>query len=76
MSSFNAPDFSQRTLEVRHVNGEVAIYGSRHGLMRLVKLCEELIQRTPEGRNAHVHLEDYELLTSDSLPAVIAIFPS
>ncbi|HEV8068323.1 MAG TPA: hypothetical protein VGP76_11350 [Planctomycetaceae bacterium] len=44
--------------------------------MRLVKLCEELIQGTSEGENAHVHLEDYELLTPESLPAVIAIFPT
>jgi hypothetical protein len=69
---FRAPDFAGRNLEFRCDGEEVCIYATAEGLRRLVDLCNTLLKRSHVG---HVHLDDYEILTRDSLRGTIAIWP-
>lgn len=71
MSKFIKPDFSKNSLELRFENNEVCIYGTKDGLKRLTDLIHKLIEKPPQG---HIHLEDYELLTEESLIGAVAIF--
>jgi hypothetical protein len=74
MGQFKFPDFSGRSLEFRCLNDEVAIYGTRQGLLRLAEFCTQLANGpAPNGTN-HMHLEDYEVLTQQSLRAAIGVF--
>ena len=69
-----SPDFG--TGEVRfsvNEEDEVCVYCTQDGLQRLVDVASRLLV---SKRGGHVHLEDYALLTSDSMKAVIAVFPS
>jgi len=68
---FRVPDFGTGHVELRLESGEVAIYASPEGLERLVKLCQDLLRRRTSD---HIHLQDYELLTSQSLPGVVAVY--
>jgi hypothetical protein len=61
-------------LEFRCSNDEVALYGTREGLMRLAQLCTEVANGPTQNGSAHLHLEDSDLLTPKSLRAVIAVF--
>ena len=70
---FQVPDFGTGQVELRVESGQVLIYASPEGLERFVTLCRELLQRRI---NNHIHLEDYQLLTSQSLPGVVAVFPA
>ena len=70
-STFIKPDFSNASIEFRVVEGEICIYATNEGLEKLASLCSKLIKHEKQG---HIHLEDYEVLTKDSLRAVIAIF--
>jgi hypothetical protein len=74
MNKFHAPDFSKGTLEFRHSDGEISVYGTREGLLRLADLCAQLAKRPTPNENDHLHLEDYDLLTQRSLQAVVAVF--
>ncbi len=78
MKSFRYPDFSTGALELRYEEGEVCIYGTPQGLARLAKLCAEtsdkLRKRFNTSGSEHTHLEDYEILTGDSLRGTIAVF--
>lgn len=71
MSEFIKPDFSAGSLELRVVNGEICIYGTKSGLNELANLCKRLIDNPKIG---HLHLEDRELLTEKSNIGVIAVF--
>ncbi len=77
MKSFTIPDFSKGKLELRFENNEVCIYGTSEGLKRLASLCLYLVeeQAAEHSKNAHIHLEDHELLTVTSLPGVVGVFP-
>jgi len=70
---FKAPDFVNGEIELRLEEDEVCIYASEKGLSKLIEFCTLLINKQSQG---HIHLEDYEILTSDSLRGTIAIFPS
>lgn len=72
MEQFLDPSFESGDLELRFADGEVMIYGTPNGLTRLASLCVTLAQRTEATE--HCHLEDYELLTPQSLCGVIAVF--
>ena len=55
-----------------HVEDDIVwICGTKVGLKRLSDLILELIARPKQG---HIHLEDYPLLTKNSLTGAIAIF--
>ena len=69
--AFDAPVFDNRDLEFRLEDAEIQIYGSERGLIRLAELCLKLSQARKDD---HIHLEDYELLTPDSMVAVIVRF--
>lgn len=72
MEPFVDPSFESGDLELRVADGEVAIYGTPSGLMRLASLCVTLAQGAES--TDHCHLDDYALLTPRSLRGVIAVF--
>ncbi len=74
MKPFRHPNFGNRAIELRYEDGEVAIYGTEDGLRRLSDLCLRLAAYQPGSANEHFHLDDYELLTKDSLRGTIAVF--
>lgn len=69
--TFKKPDFTDGILELRVEDSEICIYASKSGLQRLSEFCQKLIN---EPKTGHIHLEDYQVLTPDSLKGVIAIF--
>jgi hypothetical protein len=71
MNKFVSPNFENGDLEIRFENDTVCIYGTTVGLERLAEMCYKLIKK---GKEDHIHLEDYALLTEKSVPTVIAIF--
>ncbi len=68
---FREPLFEDRHIELRVEDGEVCIYATSTGLQKIIAFCNQLLENPKIG---HVHLEDYELLTSASLEGVIALF--
>jgi hypothetical protein len=76
MARFVAPEFKTGTVEIRAESDEVAIYGTREGLLRLATLCTELATKEIKGNADHIHLEDFELLTTKSRRATVAVFMS
>lgn len=69
--AFRKPDFRQGQIELRCEQGEVAIYATQAGLRKLIDLCRALCE---DPRRGHLHLEDYELLTTESLKGTLAAF--
>jgi hypothetical protein len=74
MTSFRKPIFETGVLELRCERDEVSIYGTEIGLRRLAEICIKLTEHHPDSATEHFHLEDYELLTDDSLRGTIAVF--
>lgn len=72
-TKFRKPDFRDRQIELRVDGGEVCIYATKAGLEKLISFCKELIESPSKG---HIHLEDYEVLTRDSLKGTISVFKS
>jgi len=69
------PNFGKQHIELRFENDEICIYATRVGLERIVAFCNYLLDHPRRGAG-HVHLEDYEILTKDSLRGTIAVFMS
>jgi hypothetical protein len=69
--NFVAPRFVDGDLEFRYDEGEVCIYATRDGLEHLIEFCQRLINNRG---NQHIHLEDYQVLTKESLRGTIAVF--
>mgnify|MGYP001099210754 CR=1 FL=1 len=72
-AEWKRPIFEGRHIELRFEDDEIRIYATRVGLERIVAFCKYLLDHPKRGAS-HVHLEDYELLTSASLKGVIALF--
>ena len=70
---FKAPEFRDKHIELRVEDDEVCIYATDVGLKKLMDFCKMLLDNPEKG---HLHLEDYEVLTSNSLKGTIAIFKS
>jgi hypothetical protein len=70
---FRQPDFGGRHIELRCKGDEVAMYMTEAGLRRVMEFCKTLLDDPSIG---HIHLEDYELLTANSLRGAIAVFRS
>ncbi len=70
-SNFKQPDFRQHDIELRYVDGEICIYATEDGLRKIISICEKLIKNSIIG---HIHLEDYDILTKNSLKGVLAVF--
>ncbi len=68
---FQEPIFNEHGVELRCENGEVCIYATEQGLHDIINFCEKLIKKPKIG---HIHLEDYDILTANSLKGTIAIF--
>ena len=71
MSEFRKPNFQEKKLELRFEKDEVCIYGTKEGLQKLSDLILKLIAKPSQG---HIHLEDYDVLTKDSLVGVVALY--
>jgi hypothetical protein len=69
--NFQRPRFADGVLELRVSRGEVCIYGTPDGLAKLQRAIGDLLEA---GGEEHLHLEDREMLTADSLRGVIAVF--
>jgi len=69
--AFKNPEFTEGILELRIEDNEICIYATKAGLRKLSEFCQRLID---EPNTGHIHLEDYQVLTPDSLKGVIAIF--
>jgi hypothetical protein len=66
------PDFQKSEVELRiGENNVIEIYGTADGLKKIAELINHLIGNPRVG---HVHLEDYEILSKNSLKGVIAVF--
>lgn len=70
---FQLPEFKSGKIKVCLNGADVAIYGTTEGLLILGKLCIELADKK---KVEHLHFEDYDVLTRDSLKLVIAAFVS
>lgn len=70
---FTEPDFSDGIIECRVDGDEISIYATPDGLRWLAQKCLALADA--HGRD-HVHLEDYQILTSSSNRVTLAKFPS
>jgi ABC-type histidine transport system ATPase subunit len=68
---FIKPDFSKKDLELRFENNIICIYGTSEGLKKIADLCMELVNDSNQG---HIHLEDSNVLTDNSLKGALAIF--
>ncbi|MBI5492887.1 MAG: hypothetical protein HY893_08150 [Deltaproteobacteria bacterium] len=68
---FAEPDFKNRDVELRFVDNEVCIYATEAGLKKLIGYCKILLDKPEKG---HIHLDDYDILTENSLKGVVAIF--
>jgi hypothetical protein len=73
---FVRPVFDGKCLELRCTDDGVCIYGNRDGMKKLSEFCLQLADLGPNQETEHIHLEDYEVLTSSSLRGTIAIFKS
>lgn len=71
-SNFKKPNFESGEIELRYEDDEVCIYGTEAGIRKMLEFCQMLLEKPKEG---HIHLEDYSVLTEDSLRGTIAIFP-
>jgi len=71
MPEFKNPNFQDKVLELRFENNEICIYGTKEGLQKLSDLILQLVEKPSQG---HIHLEDYNVLTKDSLAGAVAIF--
>jgi hypothetical protein len=74
MVDFVIPRFDTGDVEFRCDKDEIMIYGTPKGPVRLAELCLKLVNRRGDESTDHIHLEDYELLTQDSLRGVLAVF--
>jgi len=72
---FREPSFEneKRHIELRFEGEEICIYATSTGLEELMTFCRQLLDKPRIG---HIHLEDYEILTKDSLRGTIAVFVS
>ncbi len=74
-NEFSRPDFSSGQVEIRIDDEGVAIYGTREGLKSLASICNELASRLGNRHGTdHIHLEDRNILTSESIKAAVAYF--
>jgi hypothetical protein len=74
VKKFVRPLFDGKSVELRYTDGEVCIYGTPEGLTKLSDLCLRLAGLPPDQGTDHTHLEDYDILTADSLRGTIAVF--
>lgn len=68
---FIRPDFNNGAIKIGFAEGEVYIYATEVGLRKLIDFCNLLLTRHKED---HIHMEDFDVLTEDSLKGVIALF--
>ena len=69
--AFKSPNFNERCIELRCEDNEVAIYATPQGLKQIIAFCEKLLN---DDKGTHIHMEDYEILTKESLIGAIALF--
>ena len=52
-----SPPFDTGELEFHYEDGEVAIYGTPRGLLKLAEFCSQLAQVPESKKTKHVHLK-------------------
>ena len=65
------PDFDNGVIKLGIAEDEVYIYVTEVGLRKLIDFCNLLLTKPKED---HIHLEDFGVLTEDSLKGVLALF--
>jgi hypothetical protein len=70
MGKFVEPKLDPDLIEFRYVDGEVSLYFNKEGLERLIEVMKGVADKSPN----HIHLQDYEILSPNSLPAVLGFF--
>lgn len=65
------PDFDTGVIKLGVAKDEIYIYATEVGLRKLRDFCNVLLTKAKED---HIHLEDFDVLTKDSLKGVIALF--
>jgi hypothetical protein len=65
------PDFDNGVIKLGIAEDEVYIYVTEVGLRKLMDFCNLLLTKSKED---HIHLEDFGVLTKDSLKGVMALF--
>ena len=68
---FLKPDFSEGGIKLGTAEGEVYIYATEVGLRKLIDFCNLLLNNPKED---HIHLDDFGVLTKNSLKGVITLF--
>lgn len=69
------PRFTDGVIEISVRPEGISIDTTIEGLEKLLKLLQELKSRAEAKRaNEHIHLEDYQILTSGSPPTVVGVF--
>ena len=68
---FRKPDFDNGVIKLGIAEGEVYIYATEVGLRKLIDFCNLLLAKPKED---HIHLEDFGVLTKDSLNGAMALF--
>ncbi|GAB6164076.1 hypothetical protein JCM19992_00760 [Thermostilla marina] len=69
------PRFSDGEVEISFRKAQLSIDMTYEGLLRLIELLTKLKEQVDRTKqNEHIHLEDYEVLTSNSPPCVIGVF--
>jgi hypothetical protein len=74
MKEFVRPIFDGKCLEFRYTNDEICIYGNPEGMKKLSDFCLQLANIVRNHETEHIHLGDYDILTSSSLRGTIAVF--
>ncbi len=70
-----SPTFRDGQVEISFRGAQLSIDMTYEGLVTILELLTKLkeqVERTKE--NQHIHLEDYQVLTSNSPPCVIGVF--
>jgi hypothetical protein len=75
MNDFIPPNFVKGCLELRVTEGEVCLLATKKGLEWLAAKCVRLAgKKLLPGDTDHIHIDDYQILTHESLPAVLVRF--
>lgn len=70
-TKFFVPNFNNGCVEIRADNDGISLYFTDHGIDRFINILMILKQN---GGDNHIHLEDFEILTKNSIPCALAVF--
>ena len=68
--NFKEPNFNGKHIEIRRDGDDVEVIATKIGLEKLINFCRDLINNPHQG---HIHLEDYDVLTNESLKGALVL---